>query len=114
MGKVAAMAALLDCTDERIDRIRAFAGIEGDLFVDAQTAKALADAPQPSVDHCAQSASIAKAYPAQDRRAMLEQYCIDQCLAASTREELEEAKRLAEILYDANMIKLKTSQFFLC
>lgn len=32
MGKVPAMAALLDCTDERIDRLRAFSGIKGDVF----------------------------------------------------------------------------------
>ncbi|MFB9570737.1 acyl-homoserine-lactone synthase, partial [Saccharopolyspora hordei] len=34
MGKTKAMAPLLDCTDERIERVRAFAGIEGDVFVD--------------------------------------------------------------------------------
>jgi acyl homoserine lactone synthase len=33
MGKVAALAALIDCTEERIDRVRAFAGIEGRIFV---------------------------------------------------------------------------------
>ena len=32
MGKVSAMAALLDCSDERIARVRAFAGIEHDVF----------------------------------------------------------------------------------
>lgn len=32
MGKVSAMAALLDCTPERIARARAFAGITGNVF----------------------------------------------------------------------------------
>jgi N-acyl-L-homoserine lactone synthetase len=32
MGKVVAMAALMDCSEERIASIRAFAGIEGDVF----------------------------------------------------------------------------------
>ena len=32
MGKVKAMAALLDCTDERIASIRDFAGLTGDVF----------------------------------------------------------------------------------
>ena len=41
MGKTAALAALLDCTDERIDRIRAFAGIEGDVFITDEEALAL-------------------------------------------------------------------------
>lgn len=35
MGKVVAMAALMDCSEERIAKIRAFAGIEGDVFVNA-------------------------------------------------------------------------------
>jgi len=41
MGKVAAMAALLDCSDDRIGRVRAFAGIDGDVFLDDQAALAL-------------------------------------------------------------------------
>lgn len=32
MGKVPAMAALLDCTDERIERVRAFSGLRHDVF----------------------------------------------------------------------------------
>lgn len=34
MGKTKALAALLDCTEERIARVRAFAGIEGQIRVD--------------------------------------------------------------------------------
>ena len=45
MGKVSAMAALLDCSDARIDRIRRFAGIEGDVFVDHEREAVLSDAP---------------------------------------------------------------------
>lgn len=49
MGKVSAMAALLDCSNERIDRIRQFAGIEGDVFVDREREDVLADkAPGPA------------------------------------------------------------------
>jgi len=33
MGKVKALAALCDCTDERINKVRAFAGIEGEIFL---------------------------------------------------------------------------------
>ncbi|WP_135505146.1 acyl-homoserine-lactone synthase [Roseovarius aestuariivivens] len=32
MGKVRALAALIDTSQERIDRVRAFAGIDGDIF----------------------------------------------------------------------------------
>ena len=35
MGKVSAMAALLDCSEDRIKRIRSVARIKGDVFVDA-------------------------------------------------------------------------------
>ena len=38
MGKVAALAALLDCTDDRIERVRKFAGIEGDVMLDEDQA----------------------------------------------------------------------------
>ncbi len=34
MGKTKAMAALMDCTQDRIDRVRAFAGIDYDVMVD--------------------------------------------------------------------------------
>lgn len=34
MGKVPAMAALLDTGEERVDRVRAFAGIEGSVFAE--------------------------------------------------------------------------------
>jgi acyl homoserine lactone synthase len=37
MGKTKALAALSDITKERINRIRAFAGITGDIFVDEDT-----------------------------------------------------------------------------
>ena len=43
MGKVPAMAALLDCTEDRIGRVRGFAGIAGDVFVDAEREVALSD-----------------------------------------------------------------------
>lgn len=33
MGKVAALAALLDCSEERSQAVRAFSGIEGDVFL---------------------------------------------------------------------------------
>lgn len=44
MGKVPAMAALLDCTDERINRIRNFADIQNDVFADEVELALLKDA----------------------------------------------------------------------
>lgn len=44
MGKVPAMAALLDCTEERINRVRAFAGIDHDVFATDDAVRALLNA----------------------------------------------------------------------
>jgi N-acyl-L-homoserine lactone synthetase len=43
MGKVTAMAALLDCSQERIERVRAFSGISHDLLLSDTEARALLD-----------------------------------------------------------------------
>ena len=48
MGKVPAMAALLDCTPERIDGVRAFSGITHDVFADELLARRLQDVPVPA------------------------------------------------------------------
>lgn len=51
MGKTKALAALSDITEERINRIRAFAGITGDIFADEDTvAKALTAASDATTD----------------------------------------------------------------
>jgi len=82
MGKVRALAALHDCTDERIDRVRAFAGIEQDIFLDEDdVAEALAarkTAPAPSND--------------------LREYCEQQIAAATTERERAAAEALRERL----------------
>lgn len=108
MGKVSAMAALLDCTDERIASIRNFAGIEGDLFVDQATADALADVPTPAPDHIkAPKANPLPVitHPEPVSRSLIEQHCFELISAASTPEELEAAKRLADTLSDAQMVQ---------
>ncbi|MDZ7709789.1 MAG: acyl-homoserine-lactone synthase [Roseovarius sp.] len=81
MGKVDALAALLDCSDDRIDRIRAHAGIEGDVFLTEEQALDLA--------------SRRKSVPA---RSDLETYCDEQIAAASTSEERVAALRLKAAL----------------
>lgn len=40
MGKVVAMAALMDCSPDRVERIRAFSGIAGDVFAPQNVAVA--------------------------------------------------------------------------
>ena len=115
MGKVAAMAALLDCTDERIDRIRKFAGIEGEIFIAKERADALADTEVPSYNHD-QMFEIQPDQKHQDQnpQSMLEQYCHDQISAAWTPDELEAAERLNGVLVEAGIIKTKESETNMC
>jgi len=105
MGKVSAMAALLDCSDERIDKIRAFAGIEGNIFVSDQRAFELSDDHVPTV----RTPKAAKVSQETQMRQLLEEYCVDQITDATTAEELEAAKRLTGLLVDAGMVNKRNS-----
>ena len=78
MGKVKAMAALLDTGEERVARLRAFAGIEGEVILTDDEAAALS----------------AKAEAAE----ALEEYCREQIGAARTASEREAAERLRDRL----------------
>lgn len=94
MGKVPAMAALLDCTEERIGRVRRFAGIEGDVFADEDALRALLDSrkvPQPWAPSAMDS--IPAVTPEDIRN-----YCRDQIAAARTPAERDAAHRLVSVL----------------
>ena len=105
MGKVSAMAALLDCSDERIGKIRAFAGIEGDIFVSDQRAFELSDDHTPTVP----AAKTARLTNADRMRKLLEEYCDDQIAEAATVEDLDAAKDLTDMLESAGMIDTRGS-----
>jgi acyl homoserine lactone synthase len=89
MGKVPALAALLDCTDERISRIRAFSGIETEVFISDEEALSL-----PAVAR--------GTTPKSD----LECYCDEQIAAATTEKEITAALRLKAAL--AEQIRSRT------
>ncbi|MGX0876070.1 N-acyl-L-homoserine lactone synthetase [Roseovarius sp. MBR-154] len=82
MGKTKALAALSDITEERIARIRNFAGITGNIFGDED--------------------EVAEALAARDAEAMmppeLRAYCDQQIAAATTDDEKEAAERLKAAL----------------
>ncbi|WP_417727330.1 acyl-homoserine-lactone synthase [Roseovarius sp.] len=82
MGKVHALAALLDCSDERIERIRAFSGIRGDVFLTEDQALSL----------------FAKRPSQIPAKTALEIYCDEQIAAASTTKERVDALRLKAAL----------------
>ncbi len=84
MGKTKAMAALNDCTDERIDRVRRFAGITGEVFLDEdEVADAIAAIE--SVKHLPMD---------------LQNYCDAQIADATTPQEREAAIALQRTLSD--------------
>jgi acyl homoserine lactone synthase len=117
IGKTSAMAALLDCTDARIDRLRAFAGIEGDVFVDDRTAKALEDrAPKPEARHAAPILlpEVAPVAASGDKTtgpvstSMLQRWCLEQLENATAPDDREAALALIETLQAAGRIPENT------
>lgn len=86
MGKTKALAALLDCSEERIARVRAFAGIEGDVFIDEDVL----------IEH--RAARTRAASISEDVSEDLAKYLIEQIDGARNEQELVAALALAEQL----------------
>jgi N-acyl-L-homoserine lactone synthetase len=80
MGKVVAMAALMDCSDERIASIRDYAGISADVFLTEDEA-------------------LSRFTPHEPTSALVE-YFKDQLLAVKTQDDLEATRRLVDRLSD--------------
>lgn len=99
MGKVVAMAAMMDCSDERISGIRDYAGIEHDVFLTEEQALSLferskADKPA-NVDH----------QPLTD----LEKYFVEQMHSAKSKDEVKDVLKLIEALSDRFTPEQKTA-----
>ncbi len=90
MGKVSALAALLDCTDERIDAIRDFAGIKTDVFLEEDKALELFN----SKKQVEQNPANRDHKPLTE----LEKYFVEQMNAARTEAERQDVLRLIETL----------------
>lgn len=104
MGKVSAMAALLDCSEDRINRTRQFAGIEGCLFVDPVRAEALSDNAISDEDFRLEDASSTRPVVEQSTHSLLREYCADQVADAATQSELDAARKLSNILEKAKLL----------
>ena len=101
MGKVSALAALLDCTDERIDAIRDFAGIKTDVFLEEDKALELFN-----------SKKLVDQNPAnRDHKPLteLEKYFVEQMNAARTEAERQDVLRLIEALSNTFTPEQKTA-----
>ncbi len=86
MGKTKALAALLDCTDDRIARVCKFAGITGDMMVDEDALLA-----RKAMRHTRGPVALPPL-----TRAQVAQYCLEQVAAATTPAELDAALDLAD------------------
>jgi len=104
MGKVSAMAALLDCSEDRIERTRQFAGIEGEIFVDPERAKALSDEGKLRDGIPAEDADAKQVVVARSSQELLQEYCEEQIADAATHEELSAAKQLSKTLIAAKIL----------
>ncbi|MDF1620478.1 acyl-homoserine-lactone synthase [Pseudothioclava nitratireducens] len=93
MGKVPALAALLDCSDERINKVRAFAGIEGDVFADETVMARLMAA------EAERRQAVASSYMQMGMLDNLVQYLNDQYDNAHSDEERMAVERLAAQLH---------------
>ena len=91
MGKVVAMAALMDCSDERISGIRNYAGIEHDVFLTDEQALELYES--------ANSKTSAANFDHQPL-SQLEKYFVEQMSSARTKAEVASVLKLIEALSD--------------
>ncbi|WP_170418242.1 acyl-homoserine-lactone synthase [Ruegeria arenilitoris] len=104
MGKVVAMAALMDCSDERIQSIREYSSIDYDVFLTDDQALELFNS--------GQQAKLAKAGAANlDHQPLtdLEKYFVEQMHAATTKEEVQAVLKLIESLSDRFTPEQKTA-----
>lgn len=92
MGKVPAMAALLDCSEDRINRLRAFADIPHDVFAGKADRARLKDQPAASGD----GNPAPKAEPL--RTDQVAEYLSDQIRSSTSSSEYEAARALMEQL----------------
>jgi acyl homoserine lactone synthase len=101
MGKVSALAALLDCTPERINNVRNFSGINHDVFLNDDDALALSEKKRAREQRTAGILSMnghqharPQISPAND----IASYCDEQIKQAPTLEERKAALALKEAL----------------
>ncbi len=102
MGKVPALAALLDCTEERINNVREFAGIEHDVFLtEEETLKLLIHSKSTAKMPLDVTTATAPANRDHKPLSSLEKYFVEQMRAAKTEEDVKSVLDLIEALSDS-------------
>lgn len=100
MGKVTAMAALMDCSEERIKAVRDFAGIVGDVFMSEDDALERFGDSKKAPDVCDAKGSNALV--------SLRAYCNEMLRDADNPRELRAALRMIAELEMETQVKLTT------
>lgn len=103
MGKVTAMAALLDCTQERIDRVRAFAGIHHDCRLSDDAARRLVDARRGKVEERPEPVPVSARSETRVTPEDIRSYCQELAEAAKDGEELAAVRGLVATLMRAKL-----------
>ena len=100
MGKVTAIAALMDCSERRIASIRDYAGITGDVFLTEEESRALVDGGTEEVLQDDNVVAMPGAEPARTRisQAELDDYLSEQLEAAQSEREIAASRALRVVL----------------
>ncbi len=112
MGKVTAMAALMDCSNERIQAIRDFADIRHDVFLTEDDALALFHRNREKTADRAEAAASSNRIETEKAEQMpntpnapytdaLQRYCYEQILNAKSQSEVDAAQALIEALSES-------------
>ena len=105
MGKVAALAALLDCTDERSQAVRTFSGIEGSVFLSDDEALEIF-ARNPVSQSSGTVVTLPDAQPREATKVSVTtdevlEYCVSQIQKAQTPSEHQAAVKIARDLLNS-------------
>ncbi len=101
MGKVPALAALLDCTNERIQRVRAFAGVTHDVMMPEEEAVEKMNLAQTKKIIAQEMAEASKEAPVKTPEISdLQRYCYEQVLNATETGDMSAALELLQLLSD--------------
>ncbi len=107
MGKVPALAALLDCSEERIARVREFSGIHHDVFLEEDDALELFE--RKAAEAKKKTFDLSPANLDHQPLSVLEQYFVEQIHSARTEKEVQAVLKLIEELSDRFTAEQRTA-----
>ncbi len=107
MGKVPALAALLDCSEERIARVREFSGIHHDVFLEEDDALEFFE--RKAAEAKKETFNLSPANLDHQPLSVLEQYFVEQIHSARTEKEVQAVLKLIEELSDRFTAEQRTA-----